>query len=249
MHPLIETYLDRVATRLKKLPPREKEQQLQEISLHLQSLIAYNKLQGLSETDAIHTAFSQFGEPSKIGRDIEQQIVVGHKTSVINGLVIGAIAGVGVLVYFWSIFFLHFGTVNLNNVGLGSFAEKLIEAAFAGAAASLVGRHFTWRYLSRPALTWPLFNAFSQIGTVVLRTMGTGILCGAIGGAIFGFINTVMALLDSHSTVTLVQEMVTDVLVHSMSSSISISLIAGFAGALISALRQTFGRKVPRQWA
>ncbi|RYG72734.1 hypothetical protein EON80_03865, partial [bacterium] len=96
MQSILETYLHQIESHLKGLSAHEKEQQLQEISQHLEILIAGQQVAGLSEAEAMQAAIRKFGDPAEIGRDIIEAIV-GQKTGLLKGLLLGAMTGAAVL--------------------------------------------------------------------------------------------------------------------------------------------------------
>jgi hypothetical protein len=70
MHSLLERYLEEVATQLKPLPAKRREEELREIRTHLENTVNTGQDHWLAEDDAVHEALQQFGEPKEVGRDI-----------------------------------------------------------------------------------------------------------------------------------------------------------------------------------
>lgn len=234
MHQPLEPYLRRVRARLKSLPAQEQQQHIEEIEQHLQRLIVDKRATGLSEAEATRVALEQFGNPSRVGGDIEHARF-GRKTGLVKGFLLGA--GFGVLLFALPIIVLSVISIGHLRLGslteTGSFAQVLVMLVLSGGSAGVVGRRFTRRYLTRPAAPLPIFTWASQSLTVASRFLGVGMLRGAVGGALFAAIQVTLLLRDPHSTVAAASEMMTDVVTMTLSGAMGGAMIIGFLGAVV----------------
>jgi hypothetical protein len=226
MNPQLEAYLKRIEGHLKGLTRSEKEGEIREIAGHLNILIADGMESGLTESEAVEAAILRFGVPAEIGRDIVEASG-GQKMGLLHGILIGAVIGMAVLT-----------AVGLASPGhgFGSPAERLSEVALGGAMASLAGRRFTRRYLTRPARALPLISAASQGLTVAYRMLGIGMLRGTIGGAIFGAVNVTFALLDPHANVEGLGQVAAYFTTFTAVATLWGTFIVGLGSAIIGAL-------------
>ncbi|RYG72735.1 hypothetical protein EON80_03870 [bacterium] len=178
----LEYYLHQIERHLDGLMAFEKEQQLLEISQHLQILIAQQQLAGLTEAEAIQAAIKKFGDPAEIGRGI-LEVTGGSKTGLLKGMSMGAIAGLLTLIipeivrisltsaYYIPSYSYYF---DWNMQG-----PVLLNAIICGALASLVGRRFAKRFQNRPTRSLSVSDAISH-------GLRLGLWRGAVGGSIFG---------------------------------------------------------------
>jgi hypothetical protein len=185
MHQPLETYLNRIKSQLKGIPAAERELQIQEITQHLQRLVAEEMEGGLTEADAVQAAIAQFGEPKEIGRGL-RNATGGTKTGIGLGMMMGAFAGIAILQFLWfaPLFLgMEYGTLYPSYWGFMGCAV----AALSGAMASLVGRHFTWRHLMRPSGRHPILGNHTRDIAFLCRFFEVGMLSGGIGGGIYAF--------------------------------------------------------------
>ena len=71
MHEPLEAYLKQVKAQLKSLPRGARENEINEIRLHLQAIINESVKRGASEADAVNLALTQFGDSQEVGRDLK----------------------------------------------------------------------------------------------------------------------------------------------------------------------------------
>ncbi|RYG72736.1 hypothetical protein EON80_03875 [bacterium] len=229
MHPQLEAYLQQIEKHLKGLTPSEKEGQLLEITQHLQTLTARERAVGLSETEAVKVAMQRFGKPAEIGSDIIEASA-GKKLSLPLGLLLGALLGMLLAFterYLNQLFYNGAG----NLFWSGSFNQCLCIAALSGAAASLIGRRFTRRYLTRPVKALPILPSISHVLVVSYRMASLGLLRGAVAGTIFGATNTLFGLADPQCTVYLRTEQIQVFLVMTTANTIGFALVISFVSA------------------
>lgn len=74
MHPHIERYLTQVEKRLKSLSTEQRSEELRELGQHLQALVEERQENGQSEAEAVKAAMRQFGEPGRVGRDLNEGV-------------------------------------------------------------------------------------------------------------------------------------------------------------------------------
>ena len=66
----LERYLREVAVQLHELPAEEREEQVEEIRVHIEAYIDRHKSAGKSDAEAEQGALLQFGDAAKVGREI-----------------------------------------------------------------------------------------------------------------------------------------------------------------------------------
>jgi uncharacterized membrane protein len=66
MHDLLEQYLEEVASQLKSLPAKRREEELREIREHLLTAIIVNQETGMTEAEAVQKVLEQFGSPNSV---------------------------------------------------------------------------------------------------------------------------------------------------------------------------------------
>jgi hypothetical protein len=68
----LERYLREVAVELHELPADEREEQIEEIRVHIEAYMDQHKSAGKSDVEAEQAALAQFGDAAKVGRDIRR---------------------------------------------------------------------------------------------------------------------------------------------------------------------------------
>jgi hypothetical protein len=72
MHGLLEEYLGQVAEPLRQMPPTLREEELRELSQHLQSAMSVHQEQGQAEEESAKSAIAQFGASDTLGASLFQ---------------------------------------------------------------------------------------------------------------------------------------------------------------------------------
>ncbi|MCW3055892.1 MAG: hypothetical protein JWN14_5062 [Chthonomonadales bacterium] len=70
MHSRLEQYLQTVEQNLHALPAEERHNELNEIRLHMESLVEANRELGSTEEEAVTQTLAQFGRAQNIGKDL-----------------------------------------------------------------------------------------------------------------------------------------------------------------------------------
>jgi hypothetical protein len=79
MHSQLEQYLKTVEQNLHALPAEERDNELNEIRSHIESLVEAHRELGCSETEAVSQTLAQFGHAQKLGKDLTQAHQSGGK--------------------------------------------------------------------------------------------------------------------------------------------------------------------------
>jgi len=90
MHSRLEQYLQTVEQNLRSLPAEERHNELNEIRLHMESLVEANRELGSTEEEAVTQTLAQFGRAQHIGKDLSSAHQWGGKPQF--GTLAGAIA-------------------------------------------------------------------------------------------------------------------------------------------------------------
>lgn len=68
--PAIDLFLESVGTRLRRMPPEHKADELRELGQHLDLLVAGHQTQGLTRQAAVAAAIERFGRAEDLGREL-----------------------------------------------------------------------------------------------------------------------------------------------------------------------------------
>ena len=89
MHSQLEQYLKTVEQNLHALPAEERDNELNEIRSHIESLVEAHREIGNTEEEAVARTLAQFGRAQKLGKDLTQAHQSGGKPQLL--LLAGAV--------------------------------------------------------------------------------------------------------------------------------------------------------------
>lgn len=72
MHSPLEQYIETVETRLRALPPEQRNNEVEEIRQHLESMVAAHVELGYGEQEAVELSLTQFGKAERVGKDLNR---------------------------------------------------------------------------------------------------------------------------------------------------------------------------------
>ena len=175
MHSRLEQYLQTVEQNLHALPAEERHNELNEIRLHMESLVEANRELGSTEEEAVTQTLAQFGRAQNVGKDLTSAHQWGGKPQF--GTLGGAIA--------------------FNYIG-GAVAGLLVSRLFVLALAP--GAVPTVFWLVRGLLTTLCVGWLT--GAVLPRHAVKGTLYAHFLGASFSTLATLFLLPPGMSTIS-----------------------------------------------